>query len=262
MSEFIRFLNDGSITGYRNTNERFWDIIDGNLIFLNKDKEISAKFDEIIISGDDIKLLGKHIMHGSDGPFFYLESQKIDYIPKEFSPAKEHLPSRKVGKHTYGIFELIDSKGESDVELGKFTSIGPCIKIICGNHNYKFVSNYPFKSIWNDFWRPLDDIEDHIYNATTVIGNDVWIGHSAIIKGGITIHDGAVIAAGAVVTKDVPPYAIVGGSPAKILKYRFSEEIISKLLKIKWWDWTDDEINCRLPDIMSENIDSFVEKFS
>src|SRR5699024_8636000 len=71
----------------------------------------------------------------------------------------------------------------------------------------------------------------------TTIGNDVWIGHGAIIQAGITVGDGAVIASNAVVTKDIPPYAIVGGIPAKIIKYRFSDEMIAAMSQIAWWDW-------------------------
>lgn len=262
MSDFVRFLDNGTISGYRDQNERFWEIIDNKLIFLNKNKDISAEFHEIIINGENIRFIGKHILHGANGPQFYLDSQEKNYQPKEFSPTKDHFFSKTIGAHTYGGIELIDSDGSDDINIGKFTSIGPSVKIICGNHNYKFVSNYPFKSISNNFWKPLDDIDDHIYNGVTYIGNDVWIGHSAIIKGGINIGDGAVIAAGSVVTKDVPPYAIVGGSPAKILKYRFEKEQIQKLLKIKWWEWSDEKINENLEQIMSEKIDFFIENFS
>lgn len=232
-----------------------------NLFFLSKTKDISAEFDEIVIKGENINFIGKHILHGSNGPKFYLSSQEKTYKPKEFSPTKDQFNSKTIGTHTYGSLELIDSNGSDDINIGRFTSIGPNVKIICGNHNYKFLSNYPFKSIGNDFWRPLDDVDDHIYNGVTSIGNDVWIGHSVIIKGGININDGAVIAAGSIVTKDVPPYAIVGGSPAKILKYRFEKEQASKLLKIKWWEWNDEKINEHLEQIMSEEIDFFIEKF-
>ena len=260
MSEFVRFLDDGTISGYRNENERFWMVVDNKIIFLSKNKDISAEFDEIIISGENIKITGKHILNESNGPKFYLESQDKNYKPKDFCPTKDCLPSKNIGNHTYGSIELIDSNGSDDISIGKFTSIGPNVKVICGNHNYKFVSNYPFKSIWNNFWKPLDDIEDHIYNDITTIGNDVWIGHSVIIKGGINIGDGSVIAAGSIVTKDVLPYSIVGGSPAKILKYRFEQEKISKLLKIKWWEWSDEKINANLDNIMSEDLDFFIEK--
>lgn len=262
MAGNIKFLNDGSISGYRNPNERFWDFFNGRLLIFNREKDVSAEFDDITLSPDKIILKGKHILHGADGPVFYLSSREEDYTPKPFAPTREIFPSREIGDHTYGTFEIIDSNGSNDLKVGKFTSIGPQVKLIVGNHNYKFVSNYPFKSIGNDFWKPLDEIEDHLYNKKTIIGNDVWIGYGVIIKGGIVIGDGAVIAAGAVVTKDVPPYSMVGGNPAKILKYRFPENIIELLLSIKWWDWSDEKINENIECIMSENIDDFVAKFS
>lgn len=261
MSESIRFLDDGSIAGYRNPNERYWEFGDRKLRILNKARHVSAEFDQINLIGDKIHLVGKHIMYGANGPVFHLESQAKDYTPKPFAPTQWEYPTRKIGTHTYGSMEIIDSRGDDDVEIGKFTSIGPALKIISGNHNYKFISNYPFKSIDNHFWKPLDDISDHLYNGKTIIGNDVWIGHSVIIKGGVTVHDGAVIAAGAMVTKDVPPYSIVGGFPAKVLKLRFSQEQIQKMLEIKWWDWEDDTINQNLDFIMTDDIDLFIKKF-
>lgn len=94
---------------------------------------------------------------------------------------------------------------------------------------------------------------------SVLIGNDVWIGTHCLIKGDIKIGDGAVIAMGAVVTKDVPPYAVVGGVPAKIIKYRFSEEIIKKLLDIKWWDWPLEVVKERRDDFA--NIEEFVKKY-
>lgn len=91
----------------------------------------------------------------------------------------------------------------------------------------------------------------------THIGNDVWIGLEAVILPGITIADGAVIAAGAVVTKDVPPYAVVGGNPATILKFRFCPEIIAALLQIRWWDWTDEKIAANR-DLFDGPVEEFV----
>jgi len=92
------------------------------------------------------------------------------------------------------------------------------------------------------------------------IGNDVWIGDHVTIMGGITIGDGAIIANNSHVVKNVEPYSIVGGNPARLIKYRFTEEQINKLLTIRWWFWDDQKIARNIPMIAKDNIDEFVEK--
>ena len=95
-------------------------------------------------------------------------------------------------------------------------------------------------------------------NGDVDIGNDVWIGEHVTIMSGVTIGDGAVIATNSHVVKNVAPYSIVGGNPAKLIKYRFTEEQIQKLLEIKWWNWNDEKINSYLPLLCSSNIDDFI----
>ncbi len=127
--------------------------------------------------------------------------------------------------------------------IGKFTSIATNCVIGENDHPYKFLSMSPIfyhkGNIFGETWTDLDHIQ--IYKKT-IIGNDVWIGANVFIKSGLKIGDGAVIAAGAVVTKDVSPYSIVGGVPSKHIKYRFSLEIIEKLLSINWWNWDIEKI--------------------
>jgi serine acetyltransferase len=93
-----------------------------------------------------------------------------------------------------------------------------------------------------------------------IIGNDVWIGAKATIMSGITIGDGAIVAAGSVVVKDVEPYSMVGGNPAKHLKFRFTEKQIDDLLKISWWNWTEDRIKSDAMMMWSDSIDEFIDK--
>lgn len=130
-------------------------------------------------------------------------------------------------------------------KIGKFTSVGPRVVVNPGRHpyTYPFVTTCPaFYStrkqnsetfVNNNFYGEFNFVENHY---VVKIGNDCWIGEGALITGGVTIGDGAVILAHAVVTKDVPPYAIVGGVPAKTIKYRYREDDIDFLLKFKWWD--------------------------
>ncbi|WP_140538245.1 DapH/DapD/GlmU-related protein [Mesorhizobium sp. B1-1-8] len=91
------------------------------------------------------------------------------------------------------------------------------------------------------------------------VGNDVWIGHGAIMLPGVAIGDGAVVGAGAVVTKDVPPYAIVVGSPAKVIRYRFSEDVVAKLLAIQWWQWDDEKVKSEA-GTLTGRIEAFIER--
>jgi len=131
--------------------------------------------------------------------------------------------------------------------IGRYTSIGKNLQLVSTHHNYKSISTHPLFS--NQFSR------GHIN-----IGNDVWIGLNVTIMDGILIGDGAVIGANCVVTKDVPPYAIVTGNPGKIIKYRFSQEIIDQLLKIKWWN-KHESVLLEL-GINTEDIQGFIDKFN
>jgi hypothetical protein len=92
----------------------------------------------------------------------------------------------------------------------------------------------------------------------TVVGNDVWTTENCLIMSGVKIGDGAIVAAGSVVTRDVPPYAIVGGNPAKLIRFRFTEEQIAALLEIRWWDWPEDRVRAAVPYFESEDVDAFI----
>lgn len=137
-------------------------------------------------------------------------------------------------------------------KIGKYCSIGGDVKIGLGKHPLTFVSTSPiFYSNDNCFGVKLAEQQHFSESSEVIIGNDVWVGSNAIIMGGLCIGDGAVIGAGSVVTKDVPPFAIVGGVPAKIIKYRFEEEEINKLLEKQWWNWDFNEV--------TQNINQFTD---
>ena len=133
----------------------------------------------------------------------------------------------------------------TNVTVGNFTAIGRNTTIGLGRHPMNYVSTQNIfykKNNMNNRWVKPIELEP----LEIKIGNDVWIGVEAMILDGITIGNGAVIGARAIVTKDVPDYAIVVGSPAKIIKYRFSDDIIKRLLQIKWWDLDDEEIDSKI----------------
>ena len=145
--------------------------------------------------------------------------------------------------------------------IGKFCSIACGMKFLfnCANHTQKSLSTYTFPLFYEEWELEKSNITTAWDNkGDIVIGNDVWIGYEAVIMAGVHIGDGAIIAARAVVTKDVPPYTIVGGTPAKEIRKRFDAEVIQQLLMLKWWDWSADNIRQCLPYIMEGKINELL----
>ena len=167
-------------------------------------------------------------------------------------------PKITVGKGTYiNGLEIYCWDKRMNVEIGKYCSFADKITIIAGGeHDIDWVSNYPFIDRWH--LKEYFHLKKPRFKGNIKIGNDVWIGHGTLILSGVNIMDGAVIGAGSVITKDVPPYAVVGGNPAKVIKYRFSENVINELLKIKWWDWEEEKIKKYVKDFT--NPEEFIEK--
>lgn len=143
--------------------------------------------------------------------------------------------------------------------IGKFCSIACGAKFIftSANHTLSSLSTYTFPLFFEEWNLEKKDITDSWDNkGDIVIGNDVWIGFEAVIMPGVKIGDGAIIGTRAVVTKDVPPYTVVGGVPAKPIKRRFPDEVISSLLEIKWWDWEKERIKENIDAIKSGRIEN------
>ncbi len=141
--------------------------------------------------------------------------------------------------------------------IGKFCSIACGARFLfnSANHSLSSLSSYPFPIFYEEWGLKRENVTDAWDNkGDIVIGNDVWIGYESVILAGVTIGDGAIIGTRAVVTKDVPPYTIVGGVPAKIIRKRYSDEIISELLHIKWWDWEKQKIAKHINAIQQGNI--------
>ena len=142
--------------------------------------------------------------------------------------------------------------------IGKFCSIACGTKFLfnCANHSLKSLSTYTFPLFYEEWGLDRADIASAWDNkGDIVIGHDVWIGYEAVILSGVRIGDGAIVAARAVVTKDVPPYTIVGGTPARLIRKRFSEDVIERLLRLKWWNWPYSRIARSLPLLMQGDLD-------
>lgn len=179
-------------------------------------------------------------------------------------------PNIIVGDYTYyddfedvGNFERnvkyhFDFVGDKLI-IGKFSMIASGVTFIMNgaNHVTKALSSYPF-AIFGGDWKNAMDGKDYPHKGDTVVGNDVWIGYNATIMPGVTIGDGAVIAANATVVKDVAPYAIAGGNPAKEIKKRFSHDQIERLLKMEWWNWDIEKITRNVHNLTSDDF-SFIE---
>lgn len=143
-----------------------------------------------------------------------------------------------------------------NTKIGKFCSIASNVKIGLAQHPYDWVSTSPTFYLGRDSVKKKFSSFDRNNDKETIIGNDVWVGENVLIKQGITIGHGSVIGMGSVVTKDVEPYSIIGGNPAKLIKKRFEDNIIDQLLLLKWWDLSDSEIEKRAVDI--RNVQEFI----
>jgi len=152
---------------------------------------------------------------------------------------KSSIP--EAGEFSYGVPTVFRFKGsKSKLRIGKFCSISSGVEIyLGGEHRTDWLTTYPLSLLFNQ----EDAISKYqISKGDVIIENDVWIGRGVTILSGVNILNGSCIGAMSVVTKDVPPYSIVAGNPAKVLRYRFEKEIIRKLLKARWWDWPVEKI--------------------
>lgn len=152
-----------------------------------------------------------------------------------------------------------------DATIGKFCAIAAEVRIGAPNHPMDRPSMHRFT--YCPEYYSADAVRDHAFfdrrkEDRAVIGNDVWIGHGVIVLPGVKVGDGAVLAAGAVVTRDVLPYTVVGGIPAKFIRERFTRSIAERLASIAWWNWPFETIMERLADFQSSDIEAFCERWS
>jgi acetyltransferase-like isoleucine patch superfamily enzyme len=168
-----------------------------------------------------------------------------------------------VGKHTFGHNRIEVLYGEyyggGDLTIGSFCSIGDGVTIFLGgNHNTNWVTTFPFGHSSQDVFQ-YHGIGHPATNGDVRVGNDVWLANFSTIMSGVTVGDGAVIACNSHVTKDVDNFAIVGGNPAELIRYRFDTKTIDRLLNLQWWNWSDDKINKYLPLLSGPDIEAFLD---
>lgn len=171
----------------------------------------------------------------------------------------DRYPWVPVGRSTYIVgIQLLQPEDGGKLSIGSFCAIADGIRIFLGGeHRTDWLTTFPFTVLWEE----ATHIKGHPRVKGDVrIGNDCWIGNGVTIISGVTIGDGAAIGCNAVVTKDVPPYGIAAGNPAKVVRKRFDDATVEKLLRISWWNWDDAKIKRFLPLMLSTEVQAFIEK--
>ncbi len=168
----------------------------------------------------------------------------------------ERYPAYEIGVGSYGDLTVLDWGEGSTLRIGSYTSIGTEVKVLLGGeHRMDWVTTFPFSALWDS----QRQVKGHPKSkGDVVIGSDVWIANEALIMSGVEVGHGAIIGARAIVTKNVPAYAVVAGNPARIVKFRFDQLTIGRLLKVKWWEWEAARIENALPALLNEDIEAFL----
>jgi len=169
-----------------------------------------------------------------------------------------YVAAKKIGKYTFvGMNSYID---KSTTSIGRFCSIAMNAKISLQNHPHEWVSTHPFTYRKKYGFVPKNIAIEGINTKKTTIGNDVWMGANVTILAGVTVGDGAIIGANSLVSKNVEPYCIVSGTPAKLVRHRFDPETIAKIQQSQWWNWEDKKLQANISKF--SNIDEFLKSIS
>ncbi|TBL98575.1 Vat family streptogramin A O-acetyltransferase [Hafnia paralvei] len=205
--------------------------------------------------------LNKHPMEGFPQVCFIKNTvTNPNIIIGDFTYYDDPEDSENFERNVLYHFPFIGDK----LVIGKFCAIAKGVQFIMNGANHKLsgFSTFPFYIFGNGWEKTMPQPEDLPFKGDTIIGNDVWIGYKALIMPGVKIGNGAIISSQSVVTTDVPAYTIVGGNPAKVIKKRFSDEVVCELEKLAWWDWPVEEITKHLTAIMSNDIKTLRTKFT
>lgn len=169
----------------------------------------------------------------------------------------DRYPQHRIGRGSYGDLNVVEFGEGTTLTVGNYCSFARGAQVMLGgNHRLDWVTTYPFSAIDGRFSHFTGHPQS---KGDVVIGNDVWVAREAMILSGVTIGDGAVIGARAVVSRDVPPYMIVAGNPAVEIRTRFPQPIVERLLALRWWDWPDERIAKAMPHLLSDKIEAFLD---
>jgi acetyltransferase-like isoleucine patch superfamily enzyme len=254
----LRFLVGGVIEGDDSGLLLRWEVKGGCLRLMGGGDALAMECAEPERALNKLRLSGRR--PGDENASLTLSELKS---LRRFNHTRESLEASvtkhgwSIGDHTYGAPEVAGS-GLANLTIGKYTSIAAGVRIALGDHRSDTMTTYPFMSL-PKYWAHLSpELEDHTTKGDVVIGNDVWIGSNVFIGSGVTIGDGAVIGAHTIVTKDVPPYAIVVGNPGRVARYRFSPETIAELQDLEWWDLPDDVVDSLIPLLLQTDAEAFL----
>jgi acetyltransferase-like isoleucine patch superfamily enzyme len=182
--------------------------------------------------------------------------RRLNKLERAAEKIRLRYPRYVVGVGTYGIPEVLEFGDDTVLRIGNYTSIAEGVRILLGGeHRTDWLTTYPFPAMIDE----VRDIKDYAPSkGDVVIGSDCWICADAMILSGVTIGHGAIVAAGAMVTRDVPPFAVVGGNPCKFIRWRFEEPVRELLLQAAWWDWPVEEVKYVARTLCSADMDAFL----